>query len=135
MYVEGDKMLTETERAEFKENFKLKGDPRITGIGKILRDYSLDELPQLCNVLAGEMSLVGPRPKLPEEIHLYGEKVDKLLSVKPGLTGYWQVHRISSASDENMRKMDMYYIDNRSLVLDLKLIAKTVVLVVKGANG
>ncbi len=134
MYIEGDKMLNEAEKAEFRENFKLKHDPRITGIGRILRNYSLDELPQLWNVLTGEMSLVGPRPKLPEEIHLYGEKADKLLSVRPGLTGYWQVHRISSASDENIRKMDMYYIDNKSILLDLKLLAKTAVIVFKGGN-
>lgn len=122
---------------EWNRSFKLKQDPRITPIGSILRKTSLDELPQFWNVLRGDLSVVGPRPVVHEEVHKYlGAKAPKILSVRPGLTGPWQVSGRSNISCYKKRiELDEYYIDNRSLILDIKLIAKTipVMLFSKGA--
>jgi len=112
-------------RAEFERNFKLRRDPRLTRVGSILRKLSLDELPQLFNVLKGQMSLVGPRMITSEEIKKYGPYKDLLLSVKPGLTGYWQVRGRQDVSYEARVKMDVCYIENWSLGLDMKILFLT----------
>jgi lipopolysaccharide/colanic/teichoic acid biosynthesis glycosyltransferase len=114
--------LSEEQKAEFQANFKVIHDRRVTRIGRFLRGYSLDEIPQLLNVLKGDMSVIGPRPKLPEEIELYGNNKNELLSVLPGITGYWQVYRVNANSDETMRMMDLYYIRNRTAALDFKIL-------------
>jgi lipopolysaccharide/colanic/teichoic acid biosynthesis glycosyltransferase len=125
MYTGARGLLTEEQQRAFDRDFKLDADPRVTRVGQWLRALSLDELPQLLNVVRGEMAFVGPRPKLPEEIHLYGGAREELLSVLPGITGYWQVFRASSRSDGTMRDMDLYYVRHRSLRLDASLILRT----------
>ncbi|MCG5220654.1 sugar transferase [Streptosporangium sp. KLBMP 9127] len=105
--------------------FKMRKDPRITRVGAFLRRYSLDELPQLLNVMRGEMSLVGPRPPLPEEVRQYGEDVRRRLVVKPGMTGLWQVSGRSDLSWEESVRLDLRYVENWSLVLDLQILWKT----------
>lgn len=123
--------FTPEQKAEFEKNFKLENDPRITKIGEFLRKSSLDELPQLFNILKGNMSVVGPRPIVEKEVEKYGEYSEKLFSVKPGLTGYWQANGRSDTTYEERVKMDMYYIDNRSFLLDIKIIFQTVISVIK----
>lgn len=105
--------------------FKIKNDPRITQIGRFLRKTSIDELPQLWNVLIGQMSLVGPRPPLPEEVAQYTEYDKQRLTVTPGCTGYWQVNARNSVGFDEMVQLDLTYIHIRSTMLDLKIIAKT----------
>ncbi|MCU1351407.1 MAG: exopolysaccharide biosynthesis polyprenyl glycosylphosphotransferase, partial [Acidimicrobiales bacterium] len=105
--------------------FKVSDDPRITGVGRFLRRWSLDELPQLWNVLAGHMSIVGPRPPLPSEVEQYDARVRQRLRVKPGLTGLWQVSGRSDLSWEEGIRLDLEYIERWSLTLDLVLITKT----------
>lgn len=123
-------------RQEFEETFKLKNDPRITWIGKFLRVSSLDELPQFVNVLKGEMSVVGPRPLVKDELPRYGEEIDYVLSVKPGVTGLWQVSGRNDISYEDRVKLDVSYVEQCSLALDLMLILKTVgVMVLPKSNG
>ena len=112
-------------KAEFERNFKLKNDPRVTRVGAFLRKLSLDELPQLFNVLRGEMSLVGPRMITAPELDKYGPHRQLLLTVKPGLTGYWQVRGRQSVSYEERVSMDVYYIQNWNLGMDLKILAWT----------
>jgi lipopolysaccharide/colanic/teichoic acid biosynthesis glycosyltransferase len=112
-------------RAEFDQNFKLKKDPRLTRLGAFLRKSSLDELPQLFNVMMGQMSLVGPRMVTSAELDKYGEYKGLRLTVKPGITGYWQVNgRQEVCYDERVR-MDMYYIEHWSLLMDLRILIKT----------
>jgi exopolysaccharide biosynthesis polyprenyl glycosylphosphotransferase len=111
--------------------FKLKDDPRVTRVGRILRRLSLDELPQLWNVLRGEMSLVGPRPALPHEVTGWTPQLHQRLMVKPGITGMWQVNGRSNASFEDYERLDLYYVDNWSLLTDLAIVAKTVVAVLR----
>lgn len=118
-------------RKEFKKYHKLKCDPRITKVGKVLRATSLDEFPQLINVLKGDMSLVGPRPVTDEEVEAYGNLKQKFLSVKPGLTGYWQVNGRSNTEYDDRVKMELYYVDNATLILDLKILLKTLIVVIK----
>ena len=105
--------------------FKMKEDPRITKVGKFIRRTSIDELPQLFNVLKGEMSLVGPRPSLPKEVKEFESWMNKRLEVKPGLTCYWQVSGRNSIGFEEWMKLDCKYVDDRNTWLDLKLIFKT----------
>jgi lipopolysaccharide/colanic/teichoic acid biosynthesis glycosyltransferase len=105
--------------------FKIKNDPRITRTGKFMRKTSIDELPQLWNVLLGHMSLVGPRPPLPEEVAQYTEYDKQRLTVTPGCTGYWQVNARNSVGFEEMVQLDLTYIHMRSTKLDLKIIMKT----------
>lgn len=114
-------------------NYKLETheDPRVTRIGKWLRKTSLDELPQLINVLKGEMSLVGPRPVVPEELKEYGDKVQDLLSVKPGMTGYWAAMGRSNIGYPERVNIELYYVYNQSLALDIKILLKTVTCVIK----
>ncbi|GAB3672563.1 sugar transferase [Actinocorallia lasiicapitis] len=115
--------------------FKLKDDPRLTRIGGLLRRYSIDELPQLFNVLRGEMSLVGPRPPLPEEVEKYGEDVHRRLVVRPGLTGLWQVSGRSDLEWEESVRLDLHYVENWSLVLDMQILWKTLAAVTSGSGA
>jgi exopolysaccharide biosynthesis polyprenyl glycosylphosphotransferase len=115
--------------------FKLRDDPRVTGLGKLLRRFSLDELPQLINVLRGEMSLVGPRPPLPQEVALYAADDTRRMLVKPGLTGLWQVSGRSDLSWEESVRLDLRYVDNWSMTLDLLILWKTVRAVVLGSGA
>jgi exopolysaccharide biosynthesis polyprenyl glycosylphosphotransferase len=115
--------------------FKIKNDPRITGIGRFIRKYSIDELPQLLNVLRGEMSVVGPRPPLPNEVAKYAAWQRRRLSVRPGLTCIWQVSGRNQISFEEWMYLDMQYIDNWTLWTDLSLILKTVPVVVTGSGA
>ena len=110
--------------------FKVSNDPRITPVGRLLRETSIDELPQLVNVLKGEMSLVGPRPALPEEADVFDAELQARFSVNPGITGLWQVEARSNAEFGAYRRLDLHYIDNRSLWLDLQIIIATAVQVV-----
>jgi lipopolysaccharide/colanic/teichoic acid biosynthesis glycosyltransferase len=111
-------------------NAKLKSDPRITRIGKFLRRTSIDELPQLINILLGHMTFVGPRPIAEDEIPLYGKSFEEFIKVKPGITGIWQTCGRSETSYEKRVEMDMLYIKNRSILLDLWIIVSTVPAVV-----
>jgi len=112
-------------KAEFERNFKLKDDPRVTRVGAILRRYSLDELPQLLNVLRGQMSLVGPRMITEAELGKYGAQKHLVYSVKPGMTGYWQVRGRQNVSYEERVAMDADYVSRWSLSMDLKILAET----------
>jgi len=112
-------------RAAFEKNFKLRNDPRLTKIGNFLRTTSLDELPQLFNVIEGSMSLIGPRPILTSQLASYQEHGERVFTVKPGLGGYWQVYGRSNTSHDERIRLDLYYVDNRSIRLDLKLIVLT----------
>ena len=123
--------FTPEQKAEFEKNFKLENDPRITRVGNFLRKTSLDELPQLVNILKGDMSIVGPRPIVKAEINKYGEFANKLFSVTPGLTGHWQANGRSDTTYEERVQMDMFYIENRNLALDIKIIFQTVASVIK----
>jgi lipopolysaccharide/colanic/teichoic acid biosynthesis glycosyltransferase len=118
--------FTEEQKAEFQENYKLIDDPRITTIGRILRKCSLDELPQFFNVLKGEMSVVGPRPVTEEELLKYGENADLLLSVKPGITGLWQISGRNCISYEDRVQLDILYVMNHSFLTDLRICIATI---------
>jgi len=137
MRVDADEILAQNPalRAEFERNFKLISDPRITKVGGWLRKLSLDELPQLLNVLRGEMSIVGPRMITAPELEKYGEFQALLLTVKPGLTGYWQVHGRQQVAYEERVKMDIYYITHWSLALDWKVLWLTPARVLKGSGA
>jgi Sugar transferases involved in lipopolysaccharide synthesis len=115
--------------------FKIKDDPRITKLGRFLRKTSLDELPQLFNVMRGDMSLVGPRPPLPEEVQRYSGYDHLRLQVKPGCTGLWQVSGRNRLHFPEMVKMDLDYIERRSIWLDMKLIAKTVIVMLRSKDA
>jgi exopolysaccharide biosynthesis polyprenyl glycosylphosphotransferase len=115
--------------------FKIKKDPRITSVGARLRRHSLDELPQLINVLRGDMSLVGPRPPLPEEVAKYGDDVRRRLVVRPGMTGLWQVSGRSDLSWEESVRLDLRYVENWSLMLDLQILWKTWSAVARGSGA
>lgn len=115
--------------------FKMRRDPRVTRIGRWLRRTSLDELPQLWNVVRGEMSLVGPRPPLPHEVATYSDLARRRLLVKPGLTGLWQVSGRSNLSWEESLRLDLYYVENWSLALDAKIIARTPIAVLSGSGA
>jgi lipopolysaccharide/colanic/teichoic acid biosynthesis glycosyltransferase len=131
-----ERVLEQDERLRkaFTVNWKLFADPRVTPLGRVLRKYSLDELPQLVNVLRGEMSLIGPRMVSPGELELYGDLKTKLLSVKPGLTGLWQISGRQTVSYARRIELDMLYIDNCSLRSDLTIVARTIPVVI-GADG
>ena len=137
MSVDADKVLVQNPelRAEFEENFKLREDPRVTSVGKLLRRLSLDELPQLINVLRGQMSLVGPRMIVEEEVAKYSKWGMNLLTVKPGITGLWQVSGRSDVAYEDRVRLDMHYIRNYTIWLDLQVLFQTIpaVLRKKGA--
>ena len=112
--------------------YKLKNDPRVTPVGKFLRRFGLDELPQLWNVLKGEMSLVGPRPEVVELVKRYNPKQKRRLLVKPGITGYQQVHNRGMPNMAARLKYDNYYLRNRSLALDIWILAMTVIVIASG---
>ncbi len=122
-------------RNAFARDFKLKSDPRVTRIGAQLRKYSLDELPQLVNVLKGQMSLVGPRMITAPELSKYGQYQELLVSVKPGLTGYWQVRGRQDVSYEERVRMDIRYITHWSLGLDLMILFETPLRVIRGEGA
>ena len=128
MVADADDILLTDEafRRAFEVNYKLAADPRVTRVGQVLRRTCLDELPQLLNVLRGEMSLVGPRIVTPPELERYGEHAGLLLSVTPGMTGLWQISERASPSYPERVRLDREYIARRSLRLDLALLARTV---------
>jgi len=123
--------LSDEQKQEWDENFKLENDPRITKIGNFLRKTSLDELPQIINILKGDMSVIGPRSVVNDEIEKYGNQKAKFLSVKPGLTGYWAANGRSATTYEDRIKLELYYIDHCSLLLDIKIFFKTILSVLK----
>jgi exopolysaccharide biosynthesis polyprenyl glycosylphosphotransferase len=115
--------------------FKMRRDPRVTPVGAWLRRWSLDELPQLLNVLIGDMSMVGPRPALPQEAALYGDHVRRRLAVKPGITGLWQVNGRSNLSWDESVRLDLRYVENWSFMLDLQILWKTAAAVLRGLGA
>jgi len=141
MYLDADKKLeeilknNEELREEFRKYRKLKNDPRITPIGKILRKFSIDEIPQLFNVLKGDMSIVGPRPYQIEEIEYMGEYRDIVLSVRPGLTGLWQISGRNDLSFSAKLKIETWYVLNWNLWLDLFIIIRTIPAVISGKGA
>ncbi|MGV0027386.1 sugar transferase [Phormidesmis priestleyi] len=122
-------------RQEFEDNFKLKCDPRITWIGHILRVTSLDEFPQFWNVLRGDMSVVGPRPLVVEELPKYGRHIDRILTTRPGITGLWQVSGRNDIPYPQRVRMDLYYVNSRNFWLDLRLIVRTIGVVLFPKNN
>lgn len=128
-----EETLSEEELAEYRRNFKLDNDPRITRVGAVLRKTSMDELPQLFNIISGKLSLVGPRPVLQEETELYGSQRALLLSCKPGLTGLWQARGRSNVTYENgaRQALELRYVRERCFWLDLKIMFWTVGAVVR----
>lgn len=136
MRVDADEVLQRDAplRREFEVNFKLKNDPRVTSIGASLRRRGLDELPQLWNVLKGEMSLVGPRMITPIELKKYGAAGWIFAEMKPGLTGYWQTSGVQQAGYDRRIEMDLFYAENWSLWFDLKILIKTPARVLRGSG-
>ncbi len=137
MRVDADEVLRRDPalRQQFERNFKLKDDPRVTPFGRFLRRTSLDELPQLWNVLKGEMSLVGPRMITPAELGKYGEAAWIFSCVKPGLTGSWQVHGRQEVTYDRRVAMDVEYVKNWSLLHDLAILIKTPMRVLRGGGA
>ena len=133
-YMNGQEMNVGT-AAAIKFQFKLSDDPRVTRVGRFIRKTSIDELPQFFNVLRGEMTLVGPRPPLPYEVELYTPRDRLRLSGKPGLTGIWQIYGRSRVTFKDMVEMDIDYLQHQSLWEDLKLIALTVPVMIRGRGG
>ena len=125
------KQFTPEQMKEYKENFKLENDPRITKVGKFLRKASLDELPQLLNIVKGELALIGPRPVVKDELEKYGENAEKFLSVTPGLTGNWAASGRSNTTYEERMEMELWYVDNISFKTDIQIFFKTIVAVIK----
>ena len=125
--------LTPEQLKQYETEYKVDDDPRITRVGSFLRKSSLDELPQLLNILFGTLSIVGPRPVVERELLMYGKAKDKFLSVKPGLTGYWQAYARNTVSYTNgeRQKMELYYVEHCSLWFDIKIFFKTIVSVIR----
>ena len=134
MRVDADAVLERDARLreKFVLNFKLKEDPRVTRLGALMRRYSIDELPQLWNVLRGQMSLVGPRMISPAELEKFGNAAWIFSRVKPGLTGYWQVRSNHETGYEERVRMELWYVEHRSLALDLAILLKTPMRVLRG---
>lgn len=120
-----EEILTKEQLEEWHRDFKITNDPRVTKVGNILRKTSLDELPQLFNILLGQMSIVGWRPILQEELDLYGENAKLLTKVKPGLTGFWACHGRSQISYEDRIKMELYGVVKRGLIMNIRIIFHT----------
>lgn len=128
-----ENILSPEQLEEYFREYKIDNDPRITKVGNFLRKTSLDELPQLLNIFLGQLSIVGPRPVMKDELEHYGESVNDLLSVKPGLTGYWQAYARNNVTYESgeRQKMELYYVNNQSMWFDVKIFFKTFVSVIK----
>jgi exopolysaccharide biosynthesis polyprenyl glycosylphosphotransferase len=137
MHIDGDEIIARHPelQAELAENFKLKNDPRVTNVGRFLRKLSLDELPQLINVMKLDMSLVGPRMITPEEVEKYDRWGINLLTVRPGITGLWQVSGRSDISYSERTRLDMHYIRNWSIWFDFQLLLRTIPAVLKGRGA
>jgi len=137
MFINADRRLKELEGYNEADGplFKIKGDPRITKVGRFIRRFSIDELPQIINVLKGELSLVGPRPPLPSEVEKYDEWEMKRMNVKQGITGLWQISGRSELSFEEMARLDLYYIQNWSIEMDIKVLLKTIPTVLFGRGA
>jgi exopolysaccharide biosynthesis polyprenyl glycosylphosphotransferase len=135
MYLDGDLLLTPAQHRELEDEGKLKDDPRVTKVGAFLRRYSLDELPQLLNVLLGQMSLIGPRMITLKELEKFGKWQHNLATVKPGLTGLWQVSGRSDLSYEERVRLDMHYIRNHSIWLDLQILFQTIPALLSGRGA
>ena len=138
MYVDAEARRAELDSLNERSEgllFKIRDDPRITRFGQLLRALSLDELPQLVNVVSGHMSLVGPRPPLPAEVALYDDDVRRRLLVKPGLTGLWQISGRSDLTWEESVRLDLRYVENWSLSLDLLILWKTAFVVVRSSGA
>jgi exopolysaccharide biosynthesis polyprenyl glycosylphosphotransferase len=137
MYIDADKRREELESYNEADGplFKIKNDPRITRVGRFIRRFSIDELPQIINVLKGELSLVGPRPPLPCEVNKYDEWEMKRMNVKQGITGLWQISGRSELSFEEMARLDLYYIQNWSIEMDIKILLKTIPIVLFGKGA
>ena len=118
-------------RDEYYRDRKIDNDPRITKVGKLLRKTSLDEFPQFLNVLVGQMSMIGPRPVFLDEAENYGKNKEKFLSVRPGLTGYWASNGRSNVSYKERMKMELFYVDHCCIRLDIQIIWKTIITVIK----
>lgn len=137
MVPDAEKVLQDLIRAnpeiqrEWRENHKLKNDPRVTRFGKFLRESSLDELPQLWNVIKGDMSLVGPRPIVADELERYGSKAQTYYSVKPGMTGLWQIMGRSSVTYSRRVSMDSLYVRKQSITLDFWILIRTAFVVIR----
>jgi exopolysaccharide biosynthesis polyprenyl glycosylphosphotransferase len=137
MHVDAERRLATLRHLNEQDSvlFKMRRDPRVTGVGRWLRRYSLDELPQLFNVLSGAMSLVGPRPPLPEEVALYPSDALRRLEVRPGMTGLWQVSGRSDLPWEEAVRLDLRYVENWSLSLDLVILLRTLTAVCRGGGA
>jgi lipopolysaccharide/colanic/teichoic acid biosynthesis glycosyltransferase len=138
MYVDAEARRAEREARNVNADgvlFKVRDDPRITPVGRMIRKYSLDELPQLFNVLSGKMSLVGPRPPLPAEVARYADDMRRRLLVKPGITGLWQISGRSDLSWEETKQLDLRYVENWSLGTDLLILWKTPAAVTKACGA
>ena len=137
MVVDAEQRLAELRANNESDSvlFKMRRDPRVTALGARLRKWSLDELPQLINVIRGEMSLVGPRPALPDEAAKYADHVRRRLVVKPGLTGIWQVSGRSDLSWEESVRLDLRYVENWSFALDLQILWKTISVILRGSGA
>jgi lipopolysaccharide/colanic/teichoic acid biosynthesis glycosyltransferase len=137
MRMDADDILRQNEalRRQFEVNFKLQDDPRVTRIGAVLRGSGLDELPQLWNVLRGEMSLVGPRMVTPAELKRYKDAAWIFSSIKPGITGYWQVQGDQEAGYERRISMDVFYAENWSFWFDLKILIRTPLRALRRSRG
>ena len=137
MYTDAEKRLIDIKDQNEREGpiFKMKNDPRITPVGRFMRKYSVDELPQLLNVFLGHMSLVGPRPPLPREVEQYDEYMAERLSVRPGLTCYWQIMGRSDLTFEQWMELDHRYLNEMSIWVDLKILIKTPLAVLKGRGA
>jgi lipopolysaccharide/colanic/teichoic acid biosynthesis glycosyltransferase len=128
-----EEVLTAGQLEEYRREFKVDGDPRVTKVGRIIRKTSIDELPQLVNILRGDISIVGPRPIVEEELGNYGSAAGELLSVKPGLTGYWQAYARNGAgyATGKRQEMELHYIRNRGPGFDARIFIKTIASVLK----
>lgn len=125
------KNFTEEERKEYQGNFKIQNDPRVTKIGRILRKTCIDEIPQFFNILKGDMTLIGTRPIVEEEIEKYNNvERKKLLKKKPGLIGYWQAYANKETTYEQRKKMELYYVENSDFFFDIKIFFKSIITII-----
>jgi exopolysaccharide biosynthesis polyprenyl glycosylphosphotransferase len=137
MVKNAEQLQSDVEKRDAHGNLihKTKDDPRVTRVGRILRRFSLDELPQLFNVLAGTMSLVGPRPEIPYLVEMYEPWQHRRFAVLPGMTGWWQIHGRSDRPMHQHTEDDLYYVQNHSILLDLQIILRTVWIVLSGKGA